>query len=356
MYQFFLMANRFAEVGIWTTVKNGIGAFIELLFDLTNMINFPSYALAIFLLTIIIKVVLYPLTRKSTRSSQAMQRLQPMMKELEAKYKSNPQKYQAEVAKLYKEYDVKPLSGCLPLLIQMPILIALYQSMYSFVPSYPEYYTFFWVKDLGSPDPTIIFPILVAIAMFAQQFLSVANKKDPMQRSMMIVMPIMFGFFARNFPAGLCVYWISYNIVGSIQQVFINRAAKKDKEEFEAKLEEDRKEKEAKKQKQKEAKAKKVRAAKEPSRNIQADEADLEDDGEYEIDYESIRPYDRTPKKRKKRPIEDTSLDEEGTELEAPPDDPEEEVSDYDSLVENYSDGFGEDISGDVWEDEEHKE
>lgn len=241
MHEIFLLANKAAEFSIWAGLKDFMAMVLEKLFSFTMAINIPSYALAILLFTIIIKVLLYPLTVKQMRSTRNMQRIQPLIKEVEKKHKGNPRQHQEELSKLYKEYNVSPLGGCLPLLIQMPIMIALYRVLMTFEPLHTEYYSFLWLKNLSLPDPTgIVLPLIVAGSTFLQQYLAVTNKNDTTQKMMLYAMPIMFGYFARNFAAGLAIYWISYSIVGAIQQIFINRGAKKETAAFEAKLEEER--------------------------------------------------------------------------------------------------------------------
>ncbi|MCR6545643.1 YidC/Oxa1 family membrane protein insertase [Dehalobacterium formicoaceticum] len=200
---------------------------LEWLYQLTVQINMPSYALAIVLLTIIIKVLLYPLTYKQMKSMKVMQQLQPIIKELDQKYKNNPQKKQEEMMKVYQEYGANPMAGCLPLLIQFPILIALFRGLQSFHPSIPEHYNFFWINDLSLADPSgFILPVFVGLTTFLQQYITSPNSNDPTQKMMLYAMPILFGWMTRSFPAGLALYWIAFSVVGTIQQIFINRGIK----------------------------------------------------------------------------------------------------------------------------------
>lgn len=229
---FFLLYNS-EPAGIWQGLKDLLIIALEKLYTFTVVLGMPSYALAIILFTVILKIVLYPLTAKQMHSTRKMQRLQPKIEELKKKYKNDPQKQQAEMMKLYKESGVNTLGGCLPLLVQMPVLIALYRVLAVFHPLHPEHYTFFWIPDLSKPD-AIIMPLLVAGTTFLQQYLSMTNKKDQTQRIMLYVFPIMFGWMVRNFAAGLAVYWITYSVVGSIQQLFINKKGKKDDAEYAA--------------------------------------------------------------------------------------------------------------------------
>lgn len=249
----FTVANtEGASLGIWGGIKYGFTWFLERLFDLTALVGFPSYAVAIFVFTLVVKLVLQPLMNKQMRSTRNMSRLQPQIQELQKRYANNPQKQQEETMRLYKKMGVSPLAGCLPLLIQMPILIALFQALREFVPLNPEYYSFFWITNLSEPDPTgIVLPIIAGAATFFQQFLSTTNRQDKTQKMMLYIMPIMFGFFVRSFPSGLALYWIYYSIIGGLIQFTMNKKwakedAVRDAEE-QALLEEERLAKKAKK-------------------------------------------------------------------------------------------------------------
>ncbi|MDP8314489.1 MAG: membrane protein insertase YidC [Candidatus Celaenobacter antarcticus] len=192
----------------------------------------PNYGIAIIILSIIIKFVFYPLTHKSFTSAQKMQRVQPHIKELQAKYKGNPQKLQKETMKLYKEHGVSPLGGCLPLLIQFPFLFALYPVLQSTIELRHAGFIF-WIKDLSIPDPYYIMPILMGITMFFQQKL-MSQKPTPnmdekqlaqlkTQKFMMYGMPIFFVFIFKSLPAGLVLYWFTYNILSVMEQLSIRK-------------------------------------------------------------------------------------------------------------------------------------
>lgn len=210
-----------------SSLVNFVMSSLEWLFRLTEKIGFPSYAVAIVLLTIIIKVVLYPLTYKQMKSMKVMQELQPKVKELDKKYKNDPKKKQEAMMEIYKEHGANPMSGCLPLLIQFPILIALFRGLQKFQPSEPAYYTLFGLLNLSKPDPTgIILPVLVGLTTFAQQYVTSPNTNDSTQRMMLYAMPVLFGWMTRNFPSGLALYWIVFSIVGTVQQIYINKGIK----------------------------------------------------------------------------------------------------------------------------------
>lgn len=208
---------------MFDTVVNFISKIIGALYQVTVDVGFPSYALAIIMITIIIKLLLYPLMAKQMKSMMNMQEVQPKLTAMQAKYKNNPEKLNQEMMKLYKDYDINPMAGCLPLLIQMPILIGLYNALmrYSFEPA--EHAAFLWINNLNSPDPFYILPILVGLSMFVQQKLSMgvnsgAAMDNPMMKSMLYVMPPMMAFISIQFPAGLCLYWSLFSILGIFQQ------------------------------------------------------------------------------------------------------------------------------------------
>jgi len=200
---------------------------VDKLFDLTNLIGFPSYALAIILIAIIIKILLYPMSLKQMKSTLGMQEIQPKMQELQKKYKNDPDKLNKAMSALYKEHDVKPTAGCLPLLIQMPILIGLYQAMRYYEFTNLDYAGFFWIPNLAESDPYYILPIIVAISMFLQQKITMVGMEDnPTMKMMLYVMPLMIGWMSISFPSGLCLYWAIFSLMGIIQQFFLNRKRK----------------------------------------------------------------------------------------------------------------------------------
>ena len=251
------------------------------LYQVTAAIGFPSYALAIILISILLKLVLYPLMQKQMKSTMNMQEVQPKLEYVQKKYKNNPEKMNEEVRKLYKEYDINPMAGCLPLLIQMPILIGLFMALrqYNFDPI--EHATFFWVPNLGQADPLHILPVLVALTMYAQQKVTMSStagneQTAQMMKTMLYMMPAMMLFVCWSMPAGLCLYWAFFSVLSIIQQYFMNKQKKK---EMEARAIREAEEKEkriaAKKAKMT---AEKKAAAKQKTQIEQAEEAASEDD------------------------------------------------------------------------------
>jgi YidC/Oxa1 family membrane protein insertase len=189
-----------------------------------------NYGIAIILLTVVSKILFYPLTVKSIRSMKAMQMLQPQINALRSKYKGDPQRLQRETMDLYRQHKVNPLGGCLPMIAQVPIFYALYLALSVSVEL--QNATFFcfgqifgvhlWICDLASHDPTYVLPVLMGITMFVQQKMTpVAG--DPRQAKMMLVMPFVFTFMFLNLPAGLVLYWTVSNILQILQQWYMDR-------------------------------------------------------------------------------------------------------------------------------------
>ncbi|HEX8559202.1 MAG TPA: membrane protein insertase YidC [Pyrinomonadaceae bacterium] len=194
-----------------------------------------SYGLAIILFTIIIYTLFFPLKWRSSKSMKKAQKLAPRMKELQEKIKGMKQndprlkELQMEQLRLMKEGN--PLGGCLPLLIQMPFLIALYVAITISIDFRQS--SFLWIQDLSAGDPTKLLPILMAGSMLVLQLITPAPSADPLQKKMMaVIMPTMMLYILWSAPAGLLVYWLVGNLVGFGQQVLINRMLKsKDDEE-----------------------------------------------------------------------------------------------------------------------------
>lgn len=212
--------------GIMTTFMNYCYAF-------TQNVGYPSYGVAIIMLTLIIKLVLAPLTAKQIRSMEGMQTLQPKIKELQKKYKGNQKKMQEEMTKLYREMGVNPLSGCLPILIQMPFLIAIFYALREY-PYDPAFESFLWLPSLGQPDPTYIMPVLSAVSTyFIQNQMSgtqvaASDAQAKQQKIMKIVMPLFIGWISLNFPSGLVIYWVVSNVFQWAQQFLMTHLKKKE--------------------------------------------------------------------------------------------------------------------------------
>ena len=207
---------------IFDALVKGMSDFINILYSFTNTIGIPNYGLAIILLTVIIKMVLYPLTKKQMLSMRSMQQLQPKIKEIQNKYKGKDQQLmQQKTMELYKEHNINPMAGCLPLIIQMPILIALYRALYKFEFINPAHANFLWVSNLSNIDPYIL-PFLAGVTTYLQSKLTTTTA-DPTQRIMLYTMPVFIAWISHTMPAGLALYWVVFNLVGAIQQYYINK-------------------------------------------------------------------------------------------------------------------------------------
>ena len=208
---------------IFSPIESLLRFVLETLFAITSAAGFASYGWAIILLTIIVKMALYPLTVKQVKSMKAMQELSPKMKKIQEKYKDNPQVMQQKIGALYKDAGVNPLAGCLPLLIQMPILMGMYYSLYNFSYPTPESAYFLWMTSMSNPDPLYILPVLSALTTFLQQKMTTTDSNNPQMKMMMFIMPLFIGWISINFPSGLVLYWVTMNVVQIIQQWWMYR-------------------------------------------------------------------------------------------------------------------------------------
>jgi YidC/Oxa1 family membrane protein insertase len=186
-----------------------------------------NYGFAIIVLTILIKVALYPLQHKSIVSMKKMQKVQPKMEAIKNKYKkakSDPdqrQKMNVEMMKLYQVEGINPMSGCIPILLQMPILWGFY-GLLSQAIELRNAPWILWIRDLSDKDPTYILPILMTATMFIQTYIT-PTTGDPMQRKIFLAMPIVFGWIFKEFPSGLVLYWLVQNILTIVQQMIMNK-------------------------------------------------------------------------------------------------------------------------------------
>ncbi|MBU1037426.1 MAG: membrane protein insertase YidC, partial [Candidatus Omnitrophica bacterium] len=188
------------------------------------------------LLSIFLNLITFPLTAKSFKSMQKMQELHPQMEQLKKQHKDSPEKLNKAVMELYKKYKINPLSGCLPILLQMPIFIALYAALMKSIELRNT--SFLWIRDLSSPDavrlpftlPIIgnhinILPLIMVVAMIMQQKIStktmgsaVTSEQKEQQKIMLIVMPVVFGFIFYSMPSGLVLYWVVNTLLTITEQ------------------------------------------------------------------------------------------------------------------------------------------
>lgn len=180
----------------------------------------PNYGISIILLTIFIRMLTFPLQYKSFKSMKKMQKIQPELQKVREKYKDEPQKLQKETMDLFKRSGANPLGGCLPLIAQMPVFFAFYQVLYNAVELVNAPFVF-WIMDLSVKDPYYVLPVLMGCALFAQMKLNPTPTQDPMQKKVMMFMPLIFLFVMKDLPAGLNLYIFVSTLFGIIQQLFV---------------------------------------------------------------------------------------------------------------------------------------
>jgi YidC/Oxa1 family membrane protein insertase len=192
------------------------------IFVLLNLIEnlVHNWGVAIILLTVLIKMVFYPLSAASYKSMAQMRKMAPRLQHLKERYGDDRQKLHEAMMKVYKEEKINPLGGCLPILVQIPVFIALYWVLLSAVELRQAPFAL-WIQDLSEPDPYYVLPVIMAATMFIQQKLS-PTPPDPVQAKVMMIMPIAFSVFFFFFPAGLVLYWLVNNVLSILQQWRIN--------------------------------------------------------------------------------------------------------------------------------------
>ena len=188
---------------------------------------FGNWGIAIILLTFLVKAATLYWTTKSMRSMKAMAALTPQMKALQEKYKTDRQRLQAETMALYKTHNVNPIAGCLPILMQMPIWLALYRMLSSAGELYQQPFISGWIDDLTAPDPTHVLPIVLVITMFAQARLTPQTGTSGQQKMIMYGMPLMFGVMSFFFPAGLTLYIFTNTCLSALHSIWMNKYDKK---------------------------------------------------------------------------------------------------------------------------------
>ena len=181
-----------------------------------------NYGIAIIIITVILKLLFFPLTHKSYKSMKEMQKIQPKMAELKEKHKNDRDAMNRSVMELYKTHKVNPLGGCLPMVVQIPVFFALYKAlMFSIELRHAPF--MLWIMDLSAKDPYYVTPIIMGVTMFVQQKMT-PSSMDPVQAKMMLMLPVVFTFMFLNFPSGLVLYWLVNNILTIAQQAYINKS------------------------------------------------------------------------------------------------------------------------------------
>ncbi|CAM2060329.1 Membrane protein insertase YidC [Desulfovibrionales bacterium] len=221
--------DKAINLGVFKAVANPL---LWLLHFFQRFVN--NWGIAIILLTIVVKLVLYPLSYKSYKSMEQMKKLQPMLTKIRNKYKDDRQKMNEETMALYKTYKINPAGGCWPMLLQVPVFIGLYQALMNsidlrhaaFITCLPLT-NLVWLADLSVKDPFYITPIIMGATMFIQQKMT-PTSGDPTQAKVMLFMPIIFTFMFLGLPSGLVLYWLVSNILSIAQQHWMIRNVKTD--------------------------------------------------------------------------------------------------------------------------------
>ena len=188
-----------------------------------------NWGWSLIILTILLRVVFWYPNHKSFQSMKVMQKIQPRVAEIREKYKDDREAMNRELMSLYRTFKVNPLGGCLPMVLQLPVFLALYNMLgssielrhASFIPTLP-FTNIVWLADLSAKDPLLITPIIMGVSMFFQQKMS-PSPGDPAQAKMMMFLPLIFTFLFLNFASGLVIYWLVNNVLAIAQQYFTNK-------------------------------------------------------------------------------------------------------------------------------------
>jgi YidC/Oxa1 family membrane protein insertase len=215
--------SKIIEFGWFTFIA---APMFKVLIWLHNFI--PNWGWTIVALTLLIRIILYPLTYKGMVSMHKLKELAPKIKELQAKYKGDPQKLNAHMMELYKKHKANPLGGCLPMILQIPVFFAIYRVLLNAIELKGAPWIL-WIHDLSVMDPYYVMPILMGASMWLHQRVTPSNFTDPMQEKIFKWLPVIFTFFFVTFPAGLVLYWLTNNIFSVAQQLMINRMLEKNK-------------------------------------------------------------------------------------------------------------------------------
>lgn len=217
------------DLGMFSIIAKALLWLLEFFYGYVH-----NWGLAIILLTVLIKAVFWPLTAKSYASMEKMKKLQPMMVALREKYADNKEQMNKEVMGLYKTYGVNPASGCVPILVQLPVFFGLYQALLTSIElRHAAFITYLpgtdmlWLADLSAKDPYYITPIIMGVTMFLQQKMS-PPAGDPMQQKIMMFLPLIFTAMFLSFPSGLVLYWLVNNVLSIAQQWMMMRKLKAD--------------------------------------------------------------------------------------------------------------------------------
>jgi YidC/Oxa1 family membrane protein insertase len=213
--------NPYGWPGFRTVIRPVAGAVRWLLVWMHEHLSLP-YGLVLIFFGILVRLLLWPLNQKAMRANMQLQAVQPLMKEIQDKYKNDPQRLQQEMFKLYKEHSVNPLGGCWPMLLPMPVLFALFFVFQNTIELRGA--SFLWLPDLSRPDPIYIIPLIMGLSMFGLSKVGqVGMEPNPQMKMMLYVMPVMMTFLFLNFASGLNLYYAVSNIASIPQQWLLAR-------------------------------------------------------------------------------------------------------------------------------------
>lgn len=213
--------NNSVDFGMWgffaVWILKGLQFFYTFL---------PNYGVSIILLTLLVRLITFPLQYKSFVSMKKLQIIQPELNKIREKFKDDPTKMQKESMDLFRKSGANPLGGCLPLLLQMPVFFAFYKVLHSAVELVDAPFIF-WIHDLSNKDPFYVLPVLMTLSMFLQQKLTPNTITDPVQKKVMLFMPLVFGFIMKDLPSGLSLYIFVSTVFGILQQMVVFNSSQK---------------------------------------------------------------------------------------------------------------------------------
>jgi YidC/Oxa1 family membrane protein insertase len=207
--------TRIIDFGFFAIISKPLFDVLNLFYKITR-----NYGVSILILTVLIKIIFYPLNKNQIKSMKRMKEIQPMLDEIKTKYKNDPKKMNQEYWAAMKKHKANPLGGCLPLVIQIPVFFALYNILINAIEM--RHAAFLYIKDLSSADPYYISPILMGVSMVIQQRMT-PSTVDPAQQKMMTLMPVIFTVIFLNMPSGLVIYWLASNVLTIAQQMVMTR-------------------------------------------------------------------------------------------------------------------------------------
>ncbi len=207
------------DFGFFSIIARPLFWFLKFLYRFIG-----NYGWAIVVLTIVVRIPFIPIVNRGQRAMKKLQEVQPRMQELREKYKKDPQRLQKETMELYRKYKVNPMSGCLPMLLQIPVFFALYKVLLIAIELRGAPFML-WITDLSQKDPYYITPIVMGITMVIQQKMT-PSAGDPRQQKLMMFMPVIFTFMFLSFASGLVLYWLVNNLLSIAQQFYVNKKAR----------------------------------------------------------------------------------------------------------------------------------